>query len=175
MPKRLTSTARTLKNVEVLRPPFRNFEGNPTKLNPEGGKRYFNIRLDEELAREMMDEGWLVKELPPREEGHEPLWILQVKVNFGGGRPPKIVVVSPSGKKEIKEDNVGEIDSADVAYADLIINPHDWGGKTVSAYLQTGYFHVRLDELELMYSMEEEDEVVCDDEGVCYIGGVRIN
>lgn len=175
MTKKLTNKSRTLKDMEVLRPPFRNFNGNPTKFNPEGGRRFFNVRLDEDLAKEMAAEGWNVKELAPLEEGNEPLWMVEVKINFGGIRPPKIVVVSPSGKKKITKDNVGEIDSADIEFADVIINPHDWGGETVTAYLETGYFNIRLDELELKYAMEDEDEVICDDDGICYIGGVRIN
>lgn len=173
MPK-LTTENRTLKNVEVLRTPFRNFTGSPTKLNPEGGKRYFNVRLDEELARTMAKEGWNIKELPPREDGQEPLWLLEIKVHFGG-RPPRLVSVTPSGKKPLAEDTVDMLDAADIEYANVIIRPYDWKGKTVSAYLQTGFFHIKLDELEMMYEMDEEDPVVCDDEGVCYINGVRIN
>ena len=173
MPK-LTTENRTLKNVEVLRTPFRNFAGSPTKYNPEGGKRFFNVRLDEELAQTMMKEGWNIKELPPREDGQEPLWLLEVKVHFGG-RPPRLVTVTPSGKKPVSEETVDALDAADIEYANVIIRPYDWQGKTVSAYLQTGFFHVKLDELEMMYEMDDEDPVICDDEGVCYINGVRIN
>lgn len=172
---KLTTESRTIKNVEVLRTPFRNFSGGPTKLNPDGGKRFFNIRLDEELAKTMTKEGWNVKELEAREDGEEPLWILEVKVNYGGKKPPRIVSITASGKKPIREESVDLMDSAEIESADVIIRPYDWGGGKVSAYLQTGYFHIKLDELELMYEMDEEDPVICDDEGICYIGGVRIN
>lgn len=174
MSRKLTTKNRTLKGLEVLRTPFRNFSGSPTKLHTEGGKRFFNVRLDEELAREMKAEGWNIKELSPREDGDEPLWILEVKVGFEW-RPPRVVSVTPSGKKPLNEETIDALDSADIDFADIVIRPYDWKGETVAAYLQTGYFNIKLDELEMLYEMDDEDEVECDDDGVCYVGGVRIN
>lgn len=164
----------TLKGVEVLRTPFRNFSGSPTSFNPEGGKRFFNIRLDAETAESMKKAGWRVREREPREEGEEPLYFMEVKVNFKG-RPPRIVKVTPAGKEPLTEEVVGNLDAADIEFADIIIRPYDWGGDQPSAYLQTGFFNIKLDELELMYEMDDEEKVVCDDEGICYINGVRIN
>lgn len=164
----------TLKDVEVLRTPFRNFSGSPTKFNVDGGVRFFNIRLDEKLAAKMKKDGWFVKELPPREDGDEPLWLLEVKVNYKG-RPPRVVKVTPAGKEPLNEEVIGNLDAADIEYANIIIRPYNWGGDTPTAYLQTGFFHIKLDELEMMYEMEDEDGVVCDEDGVCYLNGVRIN
>ena len=173
MAKKATENV-TLKNVEILRTPFRNFSGDPTTLNPAGGKRFFNARLDSETAAELKREGWRIKELPPRQDGDEFLYLIEVKVNYGG-RPPRIVKVTPSGKETLSEEVVNTLDAADIEYANIIIRPYDWGGDLPSAYLQTGFFHIKLDELEMMYEMTAEEEVVCDDDGVCYINGVRIN
>lgn len=177
MAKKTPTENLTLKGMEILRTPFRNFSGSPTKFNAEGGERYFEIRLDKEKADELRAAGWRVKELDPREEGDEPLWLLNVKVKFGQ-RPPRIVSVINGKRTPLNEDTVDALDSADIAFADIIIRPYNSGREFPSAYLQTGFFNVKLDELEALYDMDDEDEVVCDEDGVCYIGhlgGIRIN
>lgn len=172
--KKMPTENLTLENVEVLRTPFRNFSGTPTQFNPEGGKRYFNIRLEQSVAEDLEKKGWRVKELLPRDDQDETLYLLDIKVNFRG-RPPRMVKVSPAGKETLMEDVVGTLDAADIEFADVIIRPYDWGGDKVSAYLQTGYFTIKLDELEMKYGMEDEEQVICDEDGICYIDGVRIN
>ena len=169
----------TLKGVELLRTPFRNFSGSPTKFNPEGGPRSFHVRLTEEQAKALTEAGFYVREREAREAGEEPMWHLEIKVSFRDKtgkktRPPRIVSVLPSGRKDLDEEVVGTLDYADIEYGDISFRPYDSGRDNVSAYLQTGYFHVRLDELEQMYEMDNMDEVICDEDGVCYLNGVRI-
>lgn len=173
--KKLPTENVIIEGVEVLRTPFRNFSGSPTTFNPEGGKRYFNIKLEQNLADELEAAGWRVRTLEPRDDQDEPLRLLEVKINFKG-RPPRIVKVTPAGKATLNEEIVDALDAADIEFADVIIRPYDWGGDRVSAYLQTGYFNIKLDELEMKYGIDDRmEEVICDDEGICYIDGVRIN
>lgn len=184
MSKKLPTEALTIRGAEVLRTPFRNFSGRPTKFNPQGGKRFFNIRLDEALAEEMEAAGWKVRSLPARDDQEAPLRFLEVKVAYTG-RPPRIVKVTPVGKEPLTEEVVGLLDDADIEYADLTIRPYVFDRETaenVTAYLQTSYIHVKMDELDLQYAIEdlegtedEPDGVVCDEDGVCYLNGVRIN
>ena len=184
MAKKFPSEPVTLRNMEVLRTPFRNLSGGPTKYNPAGGARFFNVRLSEEQADALAADGWKVRSLPARDEQEMPLRFLEVKVSYKG-RGPKIVKVTPVGKEDLPEDLVGLLDSADLEFVDLTIRPYVYDRDTAefcTAYLQTAYFHIRMDELELQYAMEDvdgteddSDEVVCDDDGVCYLNGVRIN
>lgn len=164
----------TLKGVRVLRAPFRNFAGRPTKFNEAGGVRAFNVVLDEREAEELAAKGWHVKELAPLDEGGESLKLLEVKVSYKG-RPPTIRTITQNNSNKISEENVETLDNADISHADIIVNPYNWGGPACSAYLQTGHFHIELDELEAAFDTSGEDPVVCDDDGVCYINGVRIN
>lgn len=165
---------RTLRHVQVLRTPFRNFSGRPTKFNPDGGKRSFNLSLPQDIALEMRDEGWKIRELAPRDDQDVPLYLLEVKVSFKG-RPPRIVKVTPTGREELTEDAVDALDAVDIEFADVIVNPYNWG-EGVSAYLKTGYFNIAMDELEMLYELDDETsgKMVCDDDGVCYIDGVRV-
>ena len=174
----------TLRDVEVLRSRFRNFSGGPTKFNPQGGSRFFNIRLSPEKAAELRESGWRVKTIPARED-YEEAHILKVNVNYGGREAPKIVLVTEIRKTPIGEAEVDLLDHADIDRADLILNPYrnpNSDEDLVTAYLQRGHFYIKLDELELEFALEETegsadevDQVICDEEGVCYINGVRIN
>lgn len=178
-----------LEHMEVMRTPFRNLSGAPTKYNKDGGQRYFAIRLDPELALTLREQRWNVKELPPRDEQEPPLYFMEIKVNYKedrkDSRNPKIVKVTPIGREELDRDVVGALDHADVEFVDLIINPYVYDPETANhanAFLQTAYFNIKMDELDMKYALEElegleddPDPVVCDDEGICYINGVRIN
>lgn len=176
----ITANSVTLENVELLRTPFRNFSGSPTKFNPEGGLRSFHVRLTEEQAEALRKERFYVRELPALEMGEEPLYHLKIKVSFRDrngdkkSRPPRIVSVTPSGKKELDEEVAWSLDDADIEFADISFRPYDSGRDNVTAYLQSGYFHVKLDTLQQKYEMDTMDEVICDEDGVCYLNGVRI-
>lgn len=184
---------RTIRGIGLLRnssnASFRNFEGRPDRFNPDGGKRYFHIQLDEELAAEMRDEGWNVKSLEPREgyEDREPLYFLKVNLRYRRegeqGKDPRIIQVTAAGKQPLDKSVVGLLDAADVEKVDVILNPYNRDDSgTTTAYLQTAFVYIQLDELELEYALEELDNtpdeipgMVCDDDGVCYVNGVRVN
>lgn len=140
-----------MENVRLI---FRNFKGKEGQYNAEGD-RNFGVILDPALAEQMERDGWNIKEMKVREEGDIPEKYLQVRVNYKGGRPPKIVMITSKNRTPLGEDEVEILDYADIVKTDLIVNPYDWavGGKTgVSAYLKTLYVTVQEDELELKYS-----------------------
>ena len=140
----------TLEDVRII---FRNFSGAAGRFNAEG-KRNFNVLLDEELARQMLADGWNVKYLPPREEDQLPQARLDVEVSFKG-RPPRITMITSRGRTKLTEEMLPLLDWAEFDNIDLIIRPYEWdvNGKTgVKAYLQTLFATIHEDELELKYS-----------------------
>lgn len=147
--------------IEGARLIFKNFSGEPDKFNPKGGKRTFGVILDNELADELVADGWNVKYLRPREEDEEPQPFLPVKVTFGNV-PPKIVVLSRNKKKMFNEDDISKLDWMTFSNIDLKIRPYEYdvNGKTgVSAYLKTFYGTLLEDELDMKYASIEEDEL----------------
>lgn len=139
-----------LEDVRIL---FRNFSGKEGQFN-RAGNRNFNVLLPEDIAKQMLKDGWNVKELKPRDEEDELEYRVEVAVNYGG-RPPRLVMVTSRGKTNLDEDSVDLLDWADIVHADVILRPYQWevNGKTgVKAYLQTGFFTIREDELELKYA-----------------------
>ena len=144
----------TIENARIL---FRNFSGKEARFNPEGQRNFCVIIPDEDLATKLVSDGWNVKRLRAREEGDQEQAYLKVKVRFEN-RPPKVVLISSSGKTTLTEETIGMLDWADISNVDLIINPYtyDVNGKSgITAYLKTMYVTKKEDEFEKKYSNDD--------------------
>lgn len=141
----------TIEGAKIV---FRNFSGKEGRFNPPG-KKNFCVLLDNELAANLKNDGWNVKWLNPREEDDEPQAYIQVSVNFDT-IPPKIVLVTSSGKQVLDEKTVSILDWAEIANVDIIIRPYNWemadGMKGVKAYVKSMYVTIVEDEFEKKYS-----------------------
>lgn len=143
--------------MEGVRIVFRNFAGKESEFNREGD-RNFAVLLDDEIANVMLQDGWNIKRLKPREdadEGEGEQAYLPVKVAFGKGRPPRVVQITSRGRTNLGEDEVEMLDWVDIRNVDLIVRPYHWNvnGKTgISAYLQSLYVTIEEDELEQKYA-----------------------
>ncbi len=143
--------------IENARLIFRNFSGEEGKFNSKGN-RNFCVLLEDDLARDLEKDGWNVKYLKPREDGDEPQPYLQVKVRFDN-YPPKVVIITSKGKRQLDEDEIGNLDWFIFDKVDVKIRPYpyDINGKSgVSAYLKTMYAILMEDELELKYADVED-------------------
>lgn len=142
-----------LKNARIG---FLNFAGAAKQYN-DAGDRNFTIFLEPEIAEEMRNDGYNVKQLKRREDDdpNEPLQdILKVAVSYRI-RAPKIFLVTSRGKTPIGEGEVSMLDWQDILKVDLSLNPSAWdvNGKTgIKAYLQSMYMTIQEDELDLEYA-----------------------
>jgi hypothetical protein len=146
--------------MEGVRLVFRNFTGKEGPYNQEGA-RNFGVILPENVAEDMLADGWNVKYLKPREEeleeSDEPTqtpW-LPVKVGYGKGRPPKIFLVTERGRTLLHEETVDQVDWVEITNVDLIVRPYHYevrGNQGISAYVQTMYVTIEEDPLDKKYA-----------------------
>lgn len=137
---------------------FRNFSGKEGQYNREGD-RNFAVILDPQLAEEMVADGWNVRQLDPREEGEPPTPYIQVSVSFKN-RPPRVVLLTSTGRTSLDESSVEVLDWADVKNVDLIARGYEWSvnGKTgVKAYLQSLFITIEEDALERKYAQYDTE------------------
>ena len=137
-----------IENARII---FRNFSGKEGKFNNKGNRNFCVVLDDPHLAAALKRDGWNVRELRPRNEEDEPLSFAVRFDNF----PPKIVLISSSGKTILDEAEVNILDWADIANVDLIINPSHYnvnGKEGIKAYLKTMYVTIEEDEFEHKYT-----------------------
>jgi hypothetical protein len=132
---------------------FRNFSGLEREFN-SAGDRNFSVKLDPTLAKQLIADGWRVKQLKPREEGEEGDYHLKVNVNYKKGKPPRVVIITSNNRTDLGMDEVGLIDAADILKADVMINGwwSDMAGGGYGGYLKTMFVTLREDALELKYA-----------------------
>lgn len=132
---------------------LRNFQGLESKYN-QAGNRNFGVLLEPELAERMAADGWNVKWFRVKEEGDEPQAWLSVRVKYGK-KPPKVVVLTSTGRKQLTEETIGSLDFAEIETVDLIVNPSFWevnGKSGVKAYLKSMFVTIKEDALERKYT-----------------------
>lgn len=143
--------------IEGARLIWRNFSGAATQFKAEGN-RTFNVVLDKKTADQMAADGWNVKCKPPQEEDDEEFCYVEVTVGYKV-RPPKIVVITESGRTMLNEDTVGTLDWAEIRNADLIARAYEWtvnGKSGLKAYLQSLFIEIEEDALERKYAIQQE-------------------
>jgi len=140
-------------SIENAKLAFRNFSGKEGKFNPPG-RRNFCVLLDSNIVPMLIEDGWNIKYLKPRDPSDDPQAYIQVAVSYKN-IPPKIVLVTSSGKTTLDEESVSMLDWAEIENVDLIIRPYNYdvNGKVgVKAYCKTMYITIVEDEFEKKYS-----------------------
>lgn len=144
--------------VEDARLVFRNFSGAESQYN-RAGDRNFAVILDDKVAADMLRDGWNVKMLSSRDDEVEDTPYIQVAVGYKT-RPPRIVMITSTGRTNITEDMVGTLDWVDIQTVDLIARAYEWevNGKTgIKAYLQSMFITIEEDPLERKYALMEQE------------------
>lgn len=149
-----------MENARLI---FRNFEGREEKYNRKGDRNFGLIIEDPEVAQQLAEDGWNIKELTPKnnddyDDTPEVIYWLPVTVRFDNV-PPKVMLVTRRKKTRLNEENINTVDYANIAKVDLTVTPYDWevnGKSGTKAYLQTMYVTINEDEFADKYADLEE-------------------
>ena len=113
------SFERGILQIEDARIIYRNFAGIGSKYNREGDRNFAVIIPNQEIADELIADGWAVKIKPPRDDDDSPFMYLPVKVKFNN-RGPAAYVKSGNSVQRLNEDTIGMLDEIDIQSVDYI-------------------------------------------------------
>ena len=116
-------------NAQIPYGAWRNFAGGPTRFDPKNTKRTFEIFLTDEEANRLMDLGWNVKWLEPRNPSEPKQAHLQVFIKLDGPArlQPKIWQTRKKGRPILLDgDLIGQLDMDDFERVKLQIRPYKW-------------------------------------------------
>ena len=151
------SFERGILQIEDARIIYRNFAGIGSKYNREGDRNFAVIITNQEIADELIADGWAVKIKPPRDDDDSPFMYLPVKVKFNN-RGPAAYVKSGNSVQRLNEDTIGMLDEIDIQSVDMDLRAYDWevNGKTGrSAYLQAINVIQNIDRFGAQYQAQE--------------------
>lgn len=135
----ITFAPRGILQIDDARIIYRNFSGVGSKYNREGDRNFAVVIPNQEIADELIKEGWNVRIKPPREEDEDPFMYLPVKIKFSD-RGPNCYLRSGKIQTKLTESTIGCVDDIDILSVDLDLRPFDWdvnGKAGRTAYLQS--------------------------------------
>lgn len=129
MPRTLST--KTLKGIPGHVITWRNMEGQVSPYN-RNGDRYFAIKLDDDFAHELEDEGWPIIWREEQREGEETTVrpYFKITIKYGTPFPVDIYLINKDGKTKTplseEEIRLRQIDNQPIEFVDVVIRPYYW-------------------------------------------------
>lgn len=135
---------------------YKNFSGVGTAYNHAGDRNFVWVIEDEDLAEDLKEWGYNVKEKTNRDG--DPVWNVTVKVKFND-YGPKIFLLNDGSKKKtlLDADTVGCLDGAFIIQFDMDLRESEWnvnGKSGIALYLNSARAIIEANRFE----MDDEDD-----------------
>lgn len=147
----------SIENAKII---FKNFSGKETKYNREGNRNFCVIIDDPDTAQKLIDEGWNIRLLAPRDESEEPRHYTQIAVSYKFAEP-KVISITSRGQVMLDEDSIESLDYQDIKTCDIVVRPYEWevNGKTgIKGYLKAMYVTIDEDEFASKYAQRPTED-----------------
>lgn len=145
-----------IEDVQII---FRNFSGREDTYN-RAGNRNFNVVIDDEDdAQRLIDDGWNLKVLKPRDPDDATVHYLPVTVNLN--EYTKVNLVSKRNITQLDEESIEILDHAEIAKVDVTLRPYDWevnGKSGRKAYLKEMFVVLQENTLASKYNNPYDDD-----------------
>lgn len=148
------NTRGEILEIEDARIIYRNFSGVGSKFNREGDRNFSVVIPNQEIADQLIEQGWNVKIKDPRDGYEDPFMTLQVKVKFNG-KGPAAYIKSGNSLTKLNEDTIDMLDDIDIASVSMDLRPYDWnvnGKEGRTAYLHAINVIQNIDRFGAMYA-----------------------
>lgn len=145
---------------------FRNFSGRPSTYNAEG-QRNFCVFLDEEIAKDLADDGWNIRWPKNKTEDDTRKPFMQVSIKFEPYPPNIQMITASNGAVKLDANSVGLLDDADIENVDVRIRPYHWvlqdGRQGIKAYVKDLYVTIQEDPFAHKYAARSPMDDAMDD------------
>lgn len=147
-----------ISNARLLGGSFKNFSGAESKYNRKGDRNFCVIIDDQDKVQELLEDGWNVRCMAPRDEDEKPTCYIPVKVSFDNF-PPKVFMYTSNTRTQLDEDSIDVLDYAEYDTVDLVLNPYNWtvqGKSGIKAYLKSLHVVIKEDPHAAKYAHYED-------------------
>lgn len=147
-----------ISNARLLGGSFKNFSGAESKYNRKGDRNFCVIIDDQDKVQELLEDGWNVRCMAPRDEDEVPTCYIPVKVSFDNF-PPKVFMYTANTRTQLDEDSIDVLDYAEYDTVDLVLNPYNWtvqGKSGIKAYLKSLHVVIKEDPHAAKYAHYED-------------------
>lgn len=164
---------KTIRNA-MVDPRTANFSGIARTQNDREGTRYFLVKLTEEMADELREDGWPVRMTNKNEKypDYVPYPYLKVFINYDtkGYRPkPSVYLVSKNNRTLLDEETIERLEGryfekVDITVENAYLKRYDcW-----AVYLTIGFFTIQPNELYDEY-FKDENNIPDDEEDIPFM------
>ncbi len=121
---------------------FRDFSGRESKYNRDRKRSFAIVIDDEQVADDLIQLGWNVKELKRRDEDEPMRWRLSVRLDMTKARPPKVMRVTRHSQVQLStNEEIETLDGDDILDISAVVRPYryedrDTGEMRNSAWLK---------------------------------------
>ncbi|MCF8018156.1 MAG: hypothetical protein K9L62_02035 [Vallitaleaceae bacterium] len=145
---------------------YKNFSGRQVGKNRAGTRNVCVVLEDEDVAKQMIEDGWNVK--IKEFEGGETVYYLPVAVSWNEAYPhlnPEIWLNSNGRARQLDEDEVSVLDRIIIQSVDLVeIRPRKWldedtGTFKIKAFLASIGITQKVNKYKEMYDIDDVDGI----------------